>query len=352
MRARLVSAFFCAAFAASACSVLPVSGGSCPGPEVIGKFEQIGDLVIAANVQTSDVKIGRVTGIELDKGNWQAKVTMCLDEGEQIPADTQAVARRTSLLGEKFIDLRGGSGPPFLQDGNVIGVEQTSEAAELEDVFAKLAGVLGAGNLEQINRFTTAQAKILRDNTDELKLVLQELRLFTGTLASRKEDIAASIDSLDQVARTVLTDSDVLQRFLRSFADSSEVLADQRDSLQTLLFALDRFTRISVRLLEQTESGLDQQFTDLRPVLRTAVLNSDNIVQTLRTLATFTDWFPETMPGDYLQLDVCQAPPEHFEQGTSCPQAVDNDQPGGAAAAEQPGSSLEMILEAPLRGEI
>ncbi|MGH2694825.1 MAG: MCE family protein [Actinomycetota bacterium] len=352
MRARFLALVLGAALTASACSVLPVAGGSCGGTELIAKFEQIGDLVIAANVQSSDVEIGRVTGIDLDEENWQAKVTMCIDEGEQIPADVLAVSRRTSLLGEKFIDLRPQSQePPFLEDGDVIPVEDTSEAVELEDVFAKLAAVLGAGNLEQINRFTTAQANILRNHTDELKLVLENLRRFTDTLASRKGEIAASIDSLDIVARTILNDSDVLQSFLRSFADSSQVLADQRDSLQSLLLSLDRFTRISVQLLNETEGSLDRQFTDLRPVLRTVVANSRNVVRTLRTLATFTDWFPETMPGDYLQLDVCQAEPESFNQGTNCPQSVRNDDPD-TAAYERPGSSLELILQAPLRGEV
>jgi phospholipid/cholesterol/gamma-HCH transport system substrate-binding protein len=352
MRTRLLALVLGASATASACSVLPLAGGSCPGPELIAKFEQVGDLVIAANVQSSDVEIGRVTGIDLDEEHWQANVTMCLDEGERIPEDVQAVSRRTSLLGEKFIDLRPQSeGPPYLEDGDVIPVEDTSEAAELEDVFAKLAAVLGAGNLEQINRFTTAQANILRDHTDELKLVLEKLRQFTGTLVSRKDDIAASIDSLDTVSRTILADSDVLQRFLRSFAESSQVLSDQRDSLQSLLLSLDRFTSISVQLLSETEGSLDDQFRDLRPVLRTVVANSRNVVRTLRTLATFTDWFPETMPGDYLQLDVCQAEPESFNQGTNCPQSVRNDDPD-AAASEQPGSSLELILHAPLRGEV
>jgi phospholipid/cholesterol/gamma-HCH transport system substrate-binding protein len=352
IRTRLLALVIGAAATASACSVLPIAGGPCPGTKLIAKFEQVGDLVIAANVQSSDVEIGRVTGIDLDKENWQANVTMCLDEGERIPADVQVVSRRTSLLGEKFIDIRPQSeGPPYLEDGEVIPVENTSEAAELEDVFTKLAAVLGAGNLEQINRFTTAQANILRDNTEELKLVLEKLRRFTGTLVSRKDDIAGSIDSLDTVSRTILADSDVLQRFLRSFAESSQVLADQRDSLQSLLLSLDRFTSISVQLLNQTEGSLDDQFRDLRPVLRTVVANSRNVVRTLRTLATFTDWFPETMPGDYLQLDVCQAEPESFDQGTNCPQSVRNDDPD-TVASERPGSSLELILHAPLRGEV
>jgi phospholipid/cholesterol/gamma-HCH transport system substrate-binding protein len=322
------------AMVTTSCAVLGFPT-SCDGTELIGYFEEVGDLVENANVQSSDVEIGTVSNIELD--GWTAEVTMCINEGENIPEDTNAVIRTTSLLGEKFVDMRPQSeGPPYLADGDTIDLDRTSKATELEEVFAKLAAILGTGNLEQINRFTTAQAEILRGRAPELRELLSRLRQFTDVLNENRGEIAVSVDSLDSVARTVLDDSAVLENFLDSFAGSSKVLADQKDQLQDLVIALDEFSRISIHLMETTEAGLDQQFRDLRPVLRTAVANSENLHESLRTLATFTEWFPETMPGDYLQLDVCQAPPEHTAQGVTCQQNVQNDDPSGAPT----GSSL------------
>jgi phospholipid/cholesterol/gamma-HCH transport system substrate-binding protein len=252
------------------------------------------------------------------------------------------------LLGEKFVDIQPqSSGPPFLEDGNVVELENTGKATELEEIFAKLAGVLGTGNLEQINRFTTSQARILRDHSGELRQVLADLHEFTDLLVSRKDQIAAGVDNLDDVAKTILGEDSVLRSFLSSFADSSKLLNDQKQELEALLVALDDFTNVSVRLLDQTESGLDSQFNDLRPVLRTLVANSENLRQSLQTLATFSQWFPETMPGDYLQLDVCQAPPNDFNQGTTCDQAINNDDPGRSFGT--PTDALELILRQPLR---
>lgn len=339
------------ALTTSSCAALGFAG-DCEGTRVIANFEQVGDLVEAANVQSSDVVIGTVQKIEL-KG-WDAAVTMCIDKGEQVPADVRAVVRTTSLLGEKFIDLRPETeGPPYLEDGTVLEVADTGKATELEDVFAQLASILGSGNLEDLNKFTSSQADILRENAGELRTVLAELRDFTDTLADRKTGIAEAIDSLDAVARTVVSEQGILRRFLRSFAGSSGVLADQKSSLQDLLFSLDRFTQISVRLLEATEAGLDRQFRELRPVLRTVVENSSKVRETLQTLAVFSQWFPESMPGDYLQLDVCQALPEQYGQGTTCPQAEGVDDPTGRALTggrENGGSSLDLedILRAPI----
>lgn len=339
----------------SSCAALGVTTG-CEGMEVIANFEQVGDLVRAANVQSADVKIGSVQEIELDKEDWLAKVTMCIGDDERIPADVQAVVRTTSLLGEKFIDLRPQSqGPPFLEDGAILGIDQTSKATELEDIFAELGTILGEGNLHEINAFTSAQARILRNHSGDVKEVLSRLRQFTDVLASRKGDIASAIDSLDDVSRTALTNSAILERFLDSFGKASGVLADQKEGLQSLLISLDRFTEVAIRLLDATEEGLTKQFARFRPVLRTILRNSDNLAKALRTLATFSDWFPETMPGDYLQLDVCQAL-ETLTQGDTCPQS-DNGGTGVMPVSQQRSKAeperdvdLEAILSRPLEG--
>jgi phospholipid/cholesterol/gamma-HCH transport system substrate-binding protein len=355
-RLRLAATLLCVSVLASGCTVFGLSG-DCEGTEIIGIFDQIGDLPRAANVQSADVEIGDITDIKLD--GWDARVTMCLDPDREVPRDVEAVVRTTSLLGEKFVDLQPQtSGAPYLEDGQVLGLDQTSKATELEDVFAKLAAVLGTGNLEQINRFTTAQAKILRGRADEVRDVLGKLRRFTDILADRRVEIAEAIDSLDAVAQRAVGDSAVLRSFLRSFADSSDVLADNKEGLQSLVLALDRFSNISAQLLIQTERGVNKQLQDLRPVLRTVVGNSGRLHRTLRTLATFTQYFPETMPGDYLQLDVCQAAPDSYDHGTTCPQSIKNDDPKATSADASESESIEpasddavdLIFRLPLLG--
>jgi phospholipid/cholesterol/gamma-HCH transport system substrate-binding protein len=338
-----------AALLMSSCAALGFET-ACNGTEIIGKFEQVGDLVENANVQSSDVRVGTIKKIELD--GWEAQVTMCLNPGEKIPDDVIAVVRTTSLLGEKFVDLQTQSeGGPFLEDGAILESDQTSKATELEEIFAKLAGVLGTGNLEQINRFTSSQAKILSDHADELRDVLLDLRDFTDLLADRKSEIAGAVDHLDSVAATLIQQTPVLQRFLRSFAESSGVLADNKNGLRTLLFSLDRFTKISVQLLAATDNGLNKQFQDLRPVLDTLVANSANLRKTLTTLAAFSRYWPESMPGDYLQLDVCLAGAEDFDAGDNCPQS-DGGGVGsaGSSTEELPANGTEMILMRPLAG--
>ncbi|HVF52524.1 MAG TPA: MCE family protein [Actinomycetota bacterium] len=346
-RALALAALVC--LAGTSCNALGLPS-NCGGTEVIANFRQVGDLVVAANVQSADVVVGTIQDIELD--GWQARVGLCLNEGEEISADVKAVVRTTSLLGEKFVDLKPLSeGPPFLQDGDVLTVEQTGKATELEDVFARLASILGAGNLEQLNRFTAAQAEILSEHTDDLRLILRELHKFTDTLDGRRDQIGAAIDSLDAVARTTLADAGILEQFLESFAGASGVLADQKNGLQSLLRSLDRFTEVSVQLLRETQGGFETQFKKLRPVLRVLVENSANVRESIQTLATFAEYWPESMPGDYLQLDVCQASPDMYGQGLTCPQSFGSG--GAPPVSSRDGSAanaVDLIMKQPLGG--
>jgi phospholipid/cholesterol/gamma-HCH transport system substrate-binding protein len=350
-RVKLFACGLAVTMLSSSCALMGIAG-ECDGPEIIGRFEQVADLVVNSNVQSSDVVVGSVKAIELE--GWDAQVTMCLNPGEKIPADVRAVVRTTSLLGEKFIDLQPQTlSAPYLEDGDIIGLDSTGKSVELEEVFGELSTILGTGELEKLNQFTSSQAKILRGNVGELRNVLRRLHEFTDTLSSRRGEIAASIDNLDSVARTILGDTPVLTRFLRTFAGSSSVLADQKDALNDLLFALDRFSNVSVQLLNATEGGLNEQFEKLRPVLRTVVENSQNLVDSIQTLATFSQWFPESMPGDYLQLDVCQAVPEDDAPGLTCPQSDQNDDPDARSPGSdlaEPKSDLDYLLNQPVRG--
>ena len=173
---------------------------------------------------------------------------------------------------------------------------------------------------------------------------------------SAPRDIASAVDSLDSVSRTISSDSRVLQDFLRSFASSADVLAENKEGLQSLLLSLDRFSNISAQLLRQTERGVNEQLQDLRPILRTVIGDSDRIRRTLQTLATFSEYWPESMPGNYLQLDVCQAAPDSYNQGTTCPQSVQNDDPGKTGSQQAPSeevdsaNTVEYILRLPLVG--
>src|SRR5580765_1888917 len=89
---------------------------------VTATFDDVGDLQKSGAVQVADVRVGRIASIKLTP-EFRAKVTLAIDGKVHVPKDSKALVRTTSLLGEKFIELRPNGPPtqgPFLVNGDVV----------------------------------------------------------------------------------------------------------------------------------------------------------------------------------------------------------------------------------------
>ncbi|MDP1574100.1 MAG: outer membrane lipid asymmetry maintenance protein MlaD [Coxiellaceae bacterium] len=100
-------------------------------------FDNIGDLKVRAPVTVSGVKVGRVTGIQLDPQTYRAQVIMQIDDGyKDLPADTSASIFTQGLLGSNYISLSPGFEQQMLQANGRI--ETTHSALILENLIGQL----------------------------------------------------------------------------------------------------------------------------------------------------------------------------------------------------------------------
>jgi phospholipid/cholesterol/gamma-HCH transport system substrate-binding protein len=315
---RLLSLVIAAAISFSGCALT----GNVDGNEVVAYFEDAGDLVQGANVQMLDVEIGIINEIEyeLRDGTMLAKVTLALDPKVDVPADgISAVIRQTSLLGEQFLELVPGTeGPPYIgAKGTTIDVADTDRRVDIETFLSDLSSFVGSGALEDLNRFTHAQALILEERGERLGNTIEELERFTSVLADRKLDIASAIDHLAGAGKTLAANTATLDSFLDSLEDANVLLADQGDELQLLFSSLRRFGTVSSRFLSEHEQAIDRQFRALRPVLQ-AIAGADGELRAdIGQLATFLELFTKSLgggpggtgKGDYIQVQavICEA---------------------------------------------
>ena len=80
------------------------------------------------NVTYRGVQVGKVTDVKLTEN--AAEATLTLDTSPKIPADLQADVRSVSAVGEQYVDLRPRTDSgPYLQDGSVIPVDDTTHPA-------------------------------------------------------------------------------------------------------------------------------------------------------------------------------------------------------------------------------
>ena len=276
------------------------------GISVHALFDDVGDLPRFSNVQSSDVVIGQVTGIRLE--GYNARVTMRIDPDARIPSNAIALVRSTSLLGEKFVDLR----PPTteavsaepLREGDVIPVERTRRLPGVDDAFNKLGRILEGGSAAALANVIHSSATIVRGREEQLGQIFTELRGISSVLAVRAPEIASAITNLDTAFNALASGEGVIRRVLRSGADAATILADERANLDRLVGSLDRASSVLARYSKATTASSDAALKDLREVLDVVMTTTDDLEAAVSALASFTDLWPRAIPGDYIQLDI------------------------------------------------
>lgn len=107
------------------------------GYSVYAYFNDIGGLKVGAPVTAAGVKVGRVTGIEYNNKNYEAKVTMMIDSKYgDFPVDSTISIYTAGLLGEQYIAISPGAASQYLKNGSQI--QFTQSAVVLEKVIGKL----------------------------------------------------------------------------------------------------------------------------------------------------------------------------------------------------------------------
>lgn len=316
--ARVLAALVALTLLVAGCS----GAGDDNAKRVVAYFEDVGDLVDRAGVQVNDVEVGEVDQIELINRDDElmARVSMTLDNDVRISRrNLEAVIRQTSLLGEQFVELvPTEEGAPFVGPGTTtLALESTTRRVDVETFLGDLSGFIGEGGLEDLNRFTHAQALILQERGQRFGDTLTELDRFTGILADRRFDISSAIDHLASAGQRLADNKRTLDRFLDSLESANAVLAKQGNQLGGLFRSLRDFGRFNARFLAKNQDAIGRQFQALRPILSDLAGAKGALRADLRQLRVFFELFPKSFgggpgsvgAGDYVQVDavVCEA---------------------------------------------
>jgi virulence factor Mce-like protein len=102
------------------------------------EFNQAVELGGQADVRISGISVGRVTSIQLDHRTGLTEAVMQIDNRfAPRPADTRAILRAKTLLGETYIELTPGSEyGPKLRDGSTLPQAQISPTVQLDQILS------------------------------------------------------------------------------------------------------------------------------------------------------------------------------------------------------------------------
>lgn len=323
---RLAVVAAASAVALSGCSFngvesLPLPGGPDLGshPKTIKiEFSNVLDLVPQSAVKVNDVSVGKVEKIKLagrpgKDGGWHAVVTVKVRGDTKLPDNAGATIGQTSLLGEKFVQLE----PPEretpvgeLSDGDLIPLNRTSHGTEIEEVLSAMSLLLNGGGLEQVSTISHELQAAMRGREPTIRSVLSRVDTFAGTLDRNRAAITRALDSIDRLTGKLSDERKTIKDTIDETGPAIAVLDRNRADLTKMLVALNKLSRTTTYVIDQSKADLLANLQDLDKILRNLNKAGSDLPKSLESLITFP--FPATfenvIEGDYgnvrLTLDL------------------------------------------------
>ncbi|HVE95152.1 MAG TPA: MCE family protein [Acidimicrobiales bacterium] len=295
-----------------ATAALSASLGACGGggTTVTVTFDDAGDLQRRGSVQVADVRVGTIAKIALTK-DFKAHVTMKLDSERRIPRNSVAVLRTTSLLGEKFVELRPEGDPaqaPYLRDGDVIAVAE--EAPELEFVAEQAISVLGGVVAGDVATLVETGAVGFGGRRDELRSLVEDLATFSSALAARTTSITRIIDNFDVTTATLADGAPAIGTLLTNLAETTRVLADNRDRTVRALGQLTRLAAVQNDVFDRYRADIERQIKQVDRIVGAVAGQTKEVGLLVDWLARFVTAIPLVIPDDFTQVYMWLVPAE------------------------------------------
>lgn len=107
------------------------------GFDITADFDGVDGLTVGDEVLMSGIKIGEVTRMILTE-SLRARLTLNIDDGVELPSDSDARILTNGLFGSKFIEVNPGAEEDILEAGDEI--EFTQESLVLQDLLDQVIG--------------------------------------------------------------------------------------------------------------------------------------------------------------------------------------------------------------------
>lgn len=254
-------------------------------------FEKAIGLFPKSDVTILGVAVGKVTSVE-PQGE-TVKVEMNISDEHKVPADAFAQIVPISVISDRYVQLA----PVYaegaaLEDGAVLGVEDTQIPAELDDVFKQLKKLLDAiepgeeGEPGALGELIVQLNDALAEREEDLRGTLMSGAQLTGTLADAREDLSGLLVNLDDLFGRLATRADSLGTLNRNFALVMTALAQSRDDLEGTLANLASATGELGSLVREHRGRLGQDLRIAARITSTLLENRASVEESLRWLPT------------------------------------------------------------------
>ena len=258
--------------------------------QLVGDFPRAGQgLANGSDVTYRGVDVGEVSSVELvDR---QARVTLNMDPGFEVPEDASFVVRPKTIFGEKFVDVTfpNGEDGPFLEDGDVVA--DAEAATEVEDFFEGSDDLFDALDEQELAELFSTLNEAARGTGQDVAAAFE----------SGADATALGADTIDQQLRALSSWSEFQDAIsgiggdLNTIAANSEVALtefnENRAAYERVLTTLRPFAEDLAALLIGTRPDIDTYLERGDSVVRLLTANEDHLTELIEGLGQYVQAF-------------------------------------------------------------
>jgi phospholipid/cholesterol/gamma-HCH transport system substrate-binding protein len=238
-------------------------------------FTEAAQLANQSDVRISGVSVGKVQNTTLSPDKKHALATLELDDNyAPIPANTRAILRQKTLLGETYVELTpGGPNGPKLPDGGTLPTGQVSQAVQLDEIF----------------RTFNPKTRLAFEGWMQNAAIA--LRGQGQSLSNAFGELEPTFTDADRLLRVLDTQNVAVGQLIRNGGTVFQALSERQGQLRGLIQNSDQVFTTTARRNRELQNAfiafptfLDQSRATLTRLQRFAA-NTDPLVRQLRPSA-------------------------------------------------------------------
>ncbi len=242
-------------------------------------------------VMINDVVVGSVRKMTVK--DWHADVEFSVLPDVVVPENVQVSVGQTSLLGSMHLALKTPLNEQphgALAPGTVIPIDSASTFPTTEKTLSSLAAVVNGGGLGQIGDVIHNFSIAMSGREADFRDLLTRMDKFVTTLDTQRDNIIATIRSMNRLASTFAEQNDVISDALVKIPPALEVLSKQRPKFVSAMQKFGTFSATVSEFSGDSKDDLVANLANLEPAFKALA----DVGPSLAAIIEYAGHFPFT----------------------------------------------------------
>jgi phospholipid/cholesterol/gamma-HCH transport system substrate-binding protein len=302
---------------------LPLIGG---GTSYSAAFSEAGGIKPEDDVRIAGVKVGKVTGVDLE--GTHVRVDFRVTEDVGFGTLTGASIRMKTILGEKYLALDP-QGPGQLASDAQIPLQRTVSSYDIVNAFQDLTTTTERIDTGQLATSLDVLATEFKDSPEHVRAALDGLSRLSRTIASRDAELSRLLAHANKVSGVDASRNEQVGQIIKDADLLMVELAKRREQIRTLFKNTSDLATQLTGLAQDNRAQLAPALKALDSALALLEKHDQDLEKTIQSMAPFTRVYANTVgTGRWFDTWVSNL-------------VV----PVGAAGLSQPGTKLPSLLE-------